>query len=222
MLELVHVEKEFLDGKVKRKILNDINFKINKNEIVTIMGASGCGKSTLLNIMSLLSEPSSGKVLFKGKDVDFKKDKEITDLRRKHMGLVFQNANLIDSLSPLENVMLAMDGQKKREKMEWCESLFEKVGLKDKMKVHVGTLSGGEAQRVSIVRSLVNNPELLFCDEPTGALDQRATERVIEILQSVKSEIEAAIVIVTHDKRVGTIGDRRIVISGGNLIYENE
>lgn len=159
---------------------------------------------------------------FCDKKVDLKKDREITELRRKHMGLVFQNANLIECLNPLENVMLAMDGQKKKEKLERCESLFEKVGLKDKMKVRVGTLSGGEAQRVSIVRALANNPELLFCDEPTGCFGQQATERVMEILQNVRSETEAAIVIVTHDKRVGAIGDRRIVISGGSLTYENE
>lgn len=216
MIKLIDIHKTFVDGKEENKILNGIDLSIGEKEFITIMGSSGSGKSTLLNIIALLLKPTVGTVFFDGKEVNFNKEKELERLRRDKIGLVFQNANLISCLNPLENILVAMNSResftaRKRTVLE----LLDMVGIADKYKCKVNSLSGGEAQRVAIVRALVNRPKVLLCDEPTGALDEKNGKRVIELLMETQKKTNCSLVLVTHDLNIGNLGERKIVLNGG-------
>jgi ABC-type lipoprotein export system ATPase subunit len=218
MIKLIGVQKIFQDGSSQNHILHNINLHIAKDDFITIMGPSGCGKSTLLNILSLLARPTKGEVVFDGKSINYHKEKELENLRKNNIGLVFQSANLINCLSPLENLMLAMHSKdrysaRKKKALE----LLDQVGLADKSNSSTKSLSGGEAQRVSIVRALVNEPMLLLCDEPTGALDADNAAHVIELLIQLQKEKHCGLVMVTHDESIGKLGDRQIRLKGGRI-----
>jgi putative ABC transport system ATP-binding protein len=218
MIQLKAVNKNYKRENVEQKVLKNIDLTIKKGEFITIMGPSGGGKSTLLYIMSMLEASTSGELRFDNKVVSGKKEKEIEGLRRKNIGLIFQNSNLITSLTPLENLLLAMDSKEsKSSKKESCEALLKKVGLLDKKNAKVTSLSGGEAQRVAVVRALVNNPSFILCDEPTGALDSENGKRVIELLLKAREEQGCCLAIVTHDERIGALGDRRFFLEDGVL-----
>lgn len=216
MIEIKDIEKSFVQGNTTQKVLKGIDLKVNDGDFITIMGPSGGGKSTLLYTLALLSEPSSGKVLFNNKTINYKKEKEIERLRRKNIGLVFQNHNLISCLTALENIIIAIDSNEKyRIKKQRAEEFLKKVGLYDKRKLMASALSGGEAQRIAIVRALVNNPKVILCDEPTGALDSENGKNMISLLIKMKKELGCALVIVTHDANIGKMGDRQLFLKDG-------
>lgn len=218
MIRLKAVNKNYRREDVEQKVLRNIELTIKEGEVITIMGPSGGGKSTLLYILSMLETLSSGEIHFDNNVVSGKKEKEIEVLRRKNIGLIFQNSNLITSLTPLENLLLAMDTKEgKKKKIENCEILLKKVGLLEKENAKVTSLSGGEAQRVAVVRALVNSPRFILCDEPTGALDSENSKRVIELLLKVRSELGCCLAIVTHDERIGALGERRFFLEDGVL-----
>jgi len=218
MIELHQVHKIYQDGLRENHILHNINLQIKEGEFLTIMGPSGCGKSTLLNILSLLTKPTQGEVFLNGEKVNYAKEKDLDNLRRNHIGLVFQNANLISCLNPIENILLTMNGKDRyTEKKKRVLELLELVGLSDKYKSNIRTLSGGEVQRISIVRALINRPELLLCDEPTGALDSGSAENIMKVLKDLQKETKCSLVIVTHDENIGKLGTRRILIKGGTI-----
>lgn len=218
MIQLKSVYKKYSRENGEQKVLNNIDFTIKSGEFITIMGPSGGGKSTLLYILAMLENSSSGQVFFDNKIITNKKEKDIEVIRRKSIGLIFQNSNLIASLSPLDNLLLAMDSKEsKKEKIKKCEQLLDKVGLLEKKNAKVTSLSGGEAQRIAVVRALVNNPRFIFCDEPTGALDTANGKKVIELLLKVRKEIGCALVIVTHDERIGALGERKFYLEDGAL-----
>lgn len=218
MIELKNVSKHFEVNKEKQYVLKDINLKIEKGDFITIMGPSGGGKSTLLNILGLLTPKSSGEINFKGSEINYKKEKKTEKIRRDNIGFVFQNNNLINSLNVRENIMIAMNNDKKyNEKKEEARKLLETVGLRDKEKAKIGHLSGGQAQRISLVRALVNNPDILLCDEPTGALDSKNGSKVIDLLLDFRKKKNIALVIVTHDKTIGELGDRQFYLEDGEL-----
>lgn len=219
MIRLVDVHKSYMDGDRRSTILQGITLSIAENEYISVMGPSGCGKSTLLNIMALLTEPTSGKVYVENKLVDFKKEKGLEALRREKIGLVFQNANLISCLNPLENILLAMNAKERNEKKKRAVmELLDRVGVAEKVKCNVKSLSGGEAQRVAIVRALVNDPKVLLCDEPTGALDAENGSRVMELLMETRRNTGCSIVMVTHDKELGALAERKIILNGGRIL----
>ncbi len=223
MIKIVDIHKTFNDGVGENRILQGINLTIDENEFITIMGPSGCGKSTLLNIIALLTEPSSGDVYFDNKLINFKKEKELEILRRNKIGLIFQNANLISCLTPLENILLAMNSHdSRRVKKNAVLELLDMVGIADKYRCNIKSLSGGEAQRVAIVRALVNHPQVLVCDEPTGALDMENGKKVIELLMETRKKTNCSLVIVTHDKAIGELGERKIVLNGGKFLGVDE
>lgn len=218
MIELKNVSKYFEVNKEKQYVLRNVNLKIEKGDFITIMGPSGGGKSTLLNIIGLLTEKSSGEISFKGSEINYKKEKKTEKIRRDNIGFVFQNNNLINSLNVRENIMIAMNNDKKyNEKKEEARKLLETVGLRDKEKAKIGHLSGGQAQRISLVRALVNNPDILLCDEPTGALDSKNGNKVIDLLLDFRKKRNIALVIVTHDKTIGQLGDRQFYLEDGEL-----
>ncbi|EKS4345332.1 ABC transporter ATP-binding protein [Clostridium sporogenes] len=216
MIEIENVYKSFIQGNNEQKVLKNINLEVNKNDFITIMGPSGGGKSTLLYTLALLSEPNSGNILFNNKIVNFKNDKEIEKLRRKNIGLIFQNHNLISCLTAVENIIIAIDSKETyKEKKKKAEYFFRKVGLYEKRNVISTALSGGEAQRVAVVRALINDPKIIFCDEPTGALDSANGKKVISLLLNLRKEIGCALVIVTHDEEIGRLGEKRFLLKDG-------
>ncbi|MDF2937194.1 MAG: macrolide export ATP-binding/permease protein MacB [Paenibacillaceae bacterium] len=219
MFRLTDVHKSYKDGEKESRILRGIDLTVQEKELITVMGPSGCGKSTLLNILALLAEPTSGTVHVDGKQVDYRRETELEALRRDKIGLVFQNPNLIGCLNPLENLLLAMNPKSSgRSGRKAAMELLDRVGLAGKYKSDIRSLSGGEAQRVSIVRALVNRPQVLLCDEPTGALDGDNGRLVVELLLATRRETGCALVIVTHDKELGALGERRIMLNGGQVL----
>lgn len=223
MIEIRNLEKEFKQGEgVSQRVLKSINIKINKGEFLTIMGPSGGGKSTFLYTLGLLIEPTNGEIYYDGRKVNFKKESELDKFRRNKIGFIFQNANLISSLNPIENLIVAMSSKESyREKQKRAEELLRKVGLEGKEKVKVSSLSGGEAQRVALVRALVNKPQVLLCDEPTGALDSDNGDKVMKLLMNIRREFGCTLIIVTHDKEIGELGNRKIFLKDGVIHEDN-
>ncbi|SHI60182.1 putative ABC transport system ATP-binding protein [Clostridium cavendishii DSM 21758] len=216
MFSIRNLSKEFKQGNQIQKVLKGIDLEVNKGDLITIMGPSGGGKSTLLYSLALLSEPTSGEIFFQNKKVDFQNEKTLEGLRRNNIGLIFQNPNLISSLTPVENLVIVMNSKEgHKEKVRKAEELLKMVGLSDKKKASISSLSGGEAQRVAIVRALVNKPSILLCDEPTGALDSENGSNVINILLNIREETQCALVIVTHDENIGRLGERRLYLRDG-------
>jgi len=221
MIEVKNLEKTFFQGNSEQKVLKGISLKVEENDFITIMGPSGGGKSTLLYVLALLSEPTSGSVSYNDKIVNFKNEKKVERLRQKYIGLIFQNHNLINCLTALENIIIAIDSKESyKKKKENAENLLNEVGLYEKRMVMATTLSGGEAQRVAIVRALVNNPKIIFCDEPTGSLDSANGEKVISLLLNLRKKTGCALVIVTHDKHIGSLGEKKILLKDGVIINE--
>lgn len=227
MIELKNITKKYLDGRKEHLVLQDISLRINDKDFITIRGKSGGGKSTLMQIIGLLTEPSNGEVIYDDQIVDWKNDDDIAKIRKENVGFVFQSPNLISCLNPVDNVLLSAVERRNREKirymekMRYAEELFQCVGLQDKMFAKTNTLSGGEAQRVAIVRALINTPKILLCDEPTGALDSETGEKVMRLLYEMWREKESAVILVTHDINIAKLGNRHFVLDGGKLIEES-
>ncbi len=216
LIEMKNIEKSFKQGTNIQEVLKGINLKVNDTDFITIMGPSGGGKSTLLYTLALLCEPSAGEVLLENKIIDFNDIDEIENLRRQNIGLIFQNPNLISCLTALENIIIAMaSNDSYKIKQNKAENLLKKVGLYNKRNLLATALSGGEAQRVAIVRALINDPKLILCDEPTGALDSENGKKIISLLMDIKNEHNCAIVIVTHDKNIGNLGKRKLFLKDG-------
>ena len=219
MIELVNICKNFKDGNEVVKVLQGINMTINDGDYITIKGASGCGKSTLLNIISLLLAPSSGSIKINDAQVDFKNEKFLVQQRGLNMGLVFQSPNLINCLTPVENILLGCrtKGESAGERKKRAKSLLDEVGLASKYNVNVKTLSGGEAQRVAIARALINKPQIIICDEPTGALDADNTEHILSLLEKMHEKEKCSLIVVTHDNSIWERGNKRLILEGGKI-----
>ena len=218
MIKINNLSKEFKGKSFTQKVLKNINLEIKDGEFVTIMGPSGGGKSTLLNIIGMLEEPTNGEVFIDEKKVNYKSQNVLDNLRRENIGLIFQNPNLISSLNPLENLLIAMqNNDSAKDKINKAKELLKRVGLNGKEKSKITNLSGGEKQRVSIVRALVNNPKILLCDEPTGALDSKNGQNVMDILLKFKKDTNATLIVVTHDEAIGSLGEKRLYLQDGGL-----
>ncbi|EKP0068980.1 ABC transporter ATP-binding protein, partial [Campylobacter coli] len=200
-------------GKVKS--LDNINLNIYKGEWLAIMGPSGSGKSTLLNILSLMDDPSSGKYILDNEDLEQINEEQKITLRREKIGLIFQQFHLIPYLSALENVMLSQYYHSSVDE-EDAKAVLEKVGLSHRLSHLPSQLSGGEQQRVCIARALINNPEILLADEPTGNLDEANEKIVLETLQKLKNEGKT-IVLITHNPELAKFADRTLILQHGIL-----
>lgn len=195
--------------------LSDINLSIHRGEWLSIMGSSGSGKTTMINIIGCMDVPSLGKVILDGEVISDKKAKALTQTRRDKIGLIFQQFHLISYLTALENVMVAQYYHSMPDEAEALEAL-RKVGLADRAGHLPSQLSGGEQQRVCIARALINSPEIILADEPTGNLDEENEELVISILRQLHEE-GATIIVVTHDQKVGEAGERKIILDYGKI-----
>ncbi len=214
ILELKNVSKIY--GSLKA--LADINLSVNAGDWLSIMGPSGSGKTTMINIIGCMDTPSTGSVILDGVDISKENASSLTRIRRDKIGLIFQQFHLISYLTAVENVMVAQYYHSMPDESEAMEAL-EKVGLKDRAKHLPAQLSGGEQQRVCIARALINSPEILLGDEPTGNLDEENEGIVVDIFRRLHDE-GVTIIIVTHDPEVGDVAQRKIILEHGKVIED--
>jgi len=221
VVETINLRKTYMLGKVPVNALQGVNLKVEKGDFLAILGPSGSGKSTLLNMIGALDKPTEGKVFIEGVDVSTLNDNELADLRRR-IGFVFQFFNLVPRLTAKGNVELTMVilGLGKSERRKRAEELLETVGLKERANHKPAELSGGERQRVAIARALANNPKFLLMDEPTGNIDSKTANEVIELVKRLNEEKGVTIIIVTHDQQITSQTKRTVQMLDGLIIKE--
>ena len=213
------INKTYKNGSLELQVLKNISFKVDKGEFLAIMGSSGSGKSTMMNILGCLDNQYEGRYILDGIDISKSTENELSEIRNKKIGFIFQSFNLLPRLTALENVELPLvySSIPKEERHKRANELLEMVGLKDRTHHRPNELSGGQRQRVAIARALVNNPSIILADEPTGNLDSKSEEEIIEILQKL-NKMGKTIVIVTHEPSIGEIAQRKIVFKDGEII----
>lgn len=218
MLEIIDINKHY--GSLH--VLKDVNLTIGEKEIVTILGPSGAGKTTLLQIAGTLDTPDSGRILYDGEAVQGLSDKKLSAFRNSHIGFIFQFHQLLSEFSARENVALpAMIGGMSRAKaLRRADELLDLLGLADRRQHKPAQLSGGERQRTAVARALVNNPRVVFADEPTGSLDSRNRDEIQELFSSLRDSLGQTFVIVTHDPTLSDIADRTIHMADGKVVLE--
>lgn len=216
------LSKTYGSGNLAVTALKDVSFEVGPGEFVAVMGPSGCGKSTLLHLLGGLDRPTSGEISIDGQKLTDLSDNQLTELRRRKIGFVFQFFNLIPVLDAVENAALPMtlDGAPQSEAQGRSEEWLNKVGLADRHAHKPSQLSGGQQQRVSIARALTTNPALILADEPTGNLDTRASDDIAALLRQAANEWGRAVVIVTHDPRIAAYADRIIFLKDGSVVEE--
>ena len=222
LIELRNLTKTYHLGDVDVPGLRGISMKIYEGTLLALMGPSGGGKSTLMNILGFLDTPSGGQYLLDGRDVTTLSSNARADLRNERIGFVFQNFNLLARTSALKNVMMPLEysrtRQRPKEMREWAEHLLERVGLKERMDHQPSQMSGGQQQRVAIARALVNRPKILFADEPTGNLDSKTSEEVLQMFQELNAKEGLTIVLVTHSPEVGAFAKEAYHIKDGLMV----
>lgn len=221
ILKLSNVSKHYELGDNIIKALNDVSIVVNEGDFISIMGPSGSGKSTFLQVASILAEPTDGKIFLKGKDVTSYDEVERAKLRNKEIGFVFQQFNLLARTSALDNVALPLvyAGISHSEQMRRAEQILKKVSLEDRMENTPAQLSGGQQQRVAIARALINDPSIIFADEPTGNLDTKSGDEIMDILVKLNKEGKT-IVMVTHEEEIAEIAKRQIVFRDGKIVQD--
>jgi putative ABC transport system ATP-binding protein len=221
ILRLSNVSKNYQLGDNLIKALNDVTVEINNNDFISIMGPSGSGKSTFLQVASILAEPTNGQIFLKNKDVTSYNEIERAKLRNKEIGFVFQQFNLLARTSALDNVALPLvyAGVKPAEQLKRAKEILTKVGLEDRLDNTPAQLSGGQQQRVAIARALINDPSIIFADEPTGNLDSKSGEEIMKILKDLHKEGKT-IVMVTHEEEIAAFAKRQIVFRDGKIIKD--
>ena len=213
------INKTYKNGSLELQVLKNISFKVDKGEFLAIMGSSGSGKSTMMNILGCLDNQYEGRYILDGIDISKSTENELSEIRNKKIGFIFQSFNLLPRLTALENVELPLvySSIPKEERHKRANELLKMVGLKDRTHHRPNELSGGQRQRVAIARALVNNPSIILADEPTGNLDSKSEGEIIEILQKL-NKMGKTIVIVTHEPSIGEIAQRKIVFKDGEII----
>lgn len=219
VIKLERVVKNYKLGKVDLNVLKGIDLEINRGTFACIMGPSGSGKSTLMYLLGLLDTPTEGKIYLEGKDVSKFSENELAQLRGKKIGFIFQQFNLISNLTALENVMLPMifQGVSPTKRLAKAKELLISVGMEERMKHKPFELSGGEQQRVAIARAIVNDPEIIIADEPTGNLDSKTGKIIMEMLVNFQKKEKKTIIIVTHDPNIAEYAKELIKIKDGKI-----
>ncbi len=223
MIQLESITKTYQVGTEKVDVLKNIDLTIEDGEFVAIMGPSGSGKSTLMNIIGFLDRPTKGKYFLDGKEIVDMQDHELARIRNQTIGFVFQQFHLLPRLTALKNVELPMiyAGVKKQERMIRAREALEKVGLSERMDYLPNKLSGGQKQRVAIARAIVNEPQVILADEPTGALDSKTSKQIMELFTMLNKEEGTTIVVVTHEQGVAAYADRIIYVRDGTIIQDD-
>lgn len=219
LISVKDLKKDFINDEVVTPVLKGVTFDIDKGEFVSIMGPSGSGKSTMMHILSFLDKATGGTYFFEGRDVSQLSDDELAEMRSKKVGFIFQSFNLLNRSSVLENVILPLvyTDTSAAERDRKAKSLLEQVGLSHRLNYSPNKLSGGEKQRVAIARALINDPEVIFADEPTGNLDSKSGAQVMKILQDLNDKGHT-IILVTHEKSTAEHAERIIRVKDGNIL----
>lgn len=218
VITLGNVSRYYVMGEFIVKALDGVSVTIKRGEFTSIMGPSGSGKSTMMNLIGCLDTPTDGQILIDGEDTSGMSEAELAFIRNQKVGFVFQQFNLLGKLTALENVVtpLLYAGYKPRERRRMAIDALERVGLADRMHHRPNELSGGQKQRVAIARALVNNPSILLADEPTGALDSRTGNQIMELFDEINSE-GRTVILVTHDRELGLKAKRQIHLRDGKI-----
>ncbi len=223
ILEVNNVKKIYTTrfGGSKVQALQNVNFSVETGEYVAIMGESGSGKTTLLNILAALDKPTSGEVFLDGKDLTKIKESEIAEFRREHLGFVFQDFNLLDTFSVEDNIMLplVLAGKSYREMKKQLNPIVEKLGIDSLLKKYPYEISGGQKQRTAVARALITKPRLILADEPTGALDSKATDELLELFTKINWEGQT-ILMVTHSVKAASHAGRVLFIKDGEVFHQ--
>ena len=221
LIEIRDMCKIYNPGENEVRALDHVNLTINRNEFVAIIGQSGSGKSTLMNMLGCLDVPTSGTYILNGQDVSHLSDDELSDIRNKEIGFIFQGFNLIPGLTALENVELPLiyRGVGKKERLRLSEIALEKVGLRNRMDHKPSEMSGGQQQRVAIARAIAQSPPVILADEPTGNLDSGSTQEIMEILKGLHKE-KRTVILITHDNEIAARAKRIIRIMDGKIVAD--
>ena len=219
IVELKNVVKEYANGPLKVTALRGVSLRIDPGEYAVVMGASGCGKSTMLNLLGCLDRITAGQYLLGGEDISRFSDEQLSEIRSRRIGFIFQSYNLIPQLNVLENIEVPLfyQGVSESDARERAEALAERMGLSDRLKHKPMELSGGQQQRVAIARSLVADPILMLADEPTGNLDSKTGHEILELIDELHAEGKT-IVMVTHDDEVANRAQREIRVFDGEIV----
>ena len=223
VVKLEHVFKDYIQGKFTVPVLKDISMEVDEGEYLAIMGPSGSGKTTLMNILGCLDVATKGSYYLEEQDISQLDDRRMAEISNRNIGFVFQTFHLLPRQSAVENVELPLlyGGYSKKERRAMAQAALERVGLGDRMDFKPSQLSGGQCQRVAIARAVAGNPKLLLADEPTGALDSKSGEQVMEIFSSLHKE-GSTIVMITHEKSIAEHAQKILYIRDGELYQEEE
>ena len=222
ILEVKNIEKYYGNKSNLTKAIDNINFDVNKGEFVGIMGASGSGKTTLLNCISTIDRVTAGHIIINGEDITKLKGNNLNKFRREELGFIFQDFNLLDTLTAYENIALALTIQKVKanEIDRRVNEIAEKLGIKEILKKYPYQVSGGQKQRIASARAIITNPKLILADEPTGSLDSKAARQLLENFELLNQKMNATILMVTHDAFTASYADRIIFIKDGKIFNE--
>jgi lipoprotein-releasing system ATP-binding protein len=218
------INKHYSDANQDLQILRDVDFSISPGEKVAILGASGSGKSTLLHILGTLDQPDSGEVFYQNQALFAKSKKQQAKFRNSELGFVYQFHHLLPEFTAAENVAMPLfiKGDNKKQSLKHATELLARVGLEDRVEHKPNQLSGGERQRVAIARALVNQPKMIFADEPTGNLDDKNTESIYSLIEDINKEFATAFLLVTHDERLAKKMDRTLRLVKGKLLPDEK
>ena len=223
ILEAKNLWKSFDNGKSTLAVLKGLSLEVQEGELVTIMGQSGTGKSTLLNILGTLDNSDSGELKISGNDINGYNKNQLSRLRNREIGFVFQSHHLLPDFTAIENILMpSWILNKKGARFHFANELLEKVGLIERKDNFPSQLSGGEKARVALVRALINKPRLILADEPTGNLDQKNALKLIDLLMEINENYRPAIVLTTHNPEVASIGNQKLILKNGKLIKRDE
>ncbi|WP_281539097.1 ABC transporter ATP-binding protein [Romboutsia timonensis] len=218
ILEIINLSKTYGKGENKVEAIKNINLSIEKGKFIAIIGASGSGKSTLLHCIAGLDNITSGEVIFEGQNISKLSEEELSRLRSRKFGFIFQSFNLIPVINVYDNIVLPINIDNKRVDKEYINSIIKVLGLSDKIKKFPNELSGGQQQRVAIARALANKPEIIFADEPTGNLDSSTTDEVINLLKECSLRFGQTLVMITHNNEIANMADKIVTIQDGSIL----
>tara|TARA_B100000809_G_scaffold169625_1_gene166995 strand:- start:263 stop:940 length:678 start_codon:yes stop_codon:yes gene_type:complete len=217
ILQAKNINKSFSNGKTKLSVLRDFSLDAKSGQIITIMGQSGSGKTTALNILGTLDQPDSGELTISGIQVQSMNETELSKIRNRDIGFVFQFHHLLPEFSAIENILMPTWINRKVDNTEYALDLIDKMGLIDRKDHFPSQLSGGERSRVAVARALMNKPKLVLADEPTGNLDEKNANKLIDLLGQINKDFQQAIVLTTHNPQVARIGHKQYILENGSL-----